>query len=197
MTDAPDGPVAARVALRADMRARRRAFVEVLRPSVRTIAFRALPSPVRARIPAGAHVALYAPTRYEAPTRHIAIQLSEAGHPLCLPAFDDGDAPMHFADWLPDDTLVAGPHRVHQPAAHAARVIPDVLIIPMLAFDSRLNRMGQGAGHYDRALAALPAALRIGLAWSVQQVDMLAAAPWDVPMDVIVTEQRFFELEAQ
>lgn len=178
------------------LRARRRAFVEGLPPAVRTIAFRALPSPVRARIPAGTCVALYAPTRFEAPTRGIALQLGAAGHRLCLPAFDGADGPMHFAAWRPDDTLVPGPHRVLQPGADAARVTPDALLVPMLAFDSRLNRMGQGGGHYDRALAALPGALRIGLAWSVQQVDALATASWDMPMDIVVTEQRYFEPEA-
>jgi 5-formyltetrahydrofolate cyclo-ligase len=182
-----------RAALRAEMRARRRAFVDALPPSVRGIAFRALPSPVRSRIPAGASVALYAPTAFEAPTRHIALQIADAGHRLCLPAFDDITAPMHFSPWLPDDPLTTGPHRVQQPINAAERLVPDVLVIPLVAFDAHLNRMGQGGGHYDRALEGNPAALRIGLAWSCQQVEALQAEPWDMAMDIIVTEQRFFE----
>ncbi|XZP54663.1 5-formyltetrahydrofolate cyclo-ligase [Sphingobium sp. CR28] len=193
MTD--DLALAARAALRRTIRAQRRAFVEALPASVRTIAFRALPSPVRRRIPENATVALYAPTAFEAPTRHIAIQLAEAGHPLCLPAFDDQDAPMNFARWLPDDPMVPGPHRVHQPEHASDHLIPDALIIPMLGFDARLQRLGQGGGHYDRALAALPGALRIGLAWSCQQIDSVPTEAWDMPMDMIVTEQRFFEPE--
>jgi 5-formyltetrahydrofolate cyclo-ligase len=185
-----------RAALRTRMRKERREFVEGLPPAIRVLAFRALPSPVRARIPAGATVALYAPTQFEVPTRNIAIQLGEAGHRLCLPAFESVEAPMHFCPWLPDDPLMTGPHRVQQPALAADPVTPDVLFIPLVAFDSQLNRMGQGGGHYDRTLAELPGALRIGLAWSCQQVDALDVESWDMPMDIIVTEQRFFERQA-
>ena len=57
--------------------------------------------------------------------------------------------------------------------------------------DRRGNRLGQGAGQYDRAFAAHPAAWRIGVAWSVQQVDALAPDPWDVPLHAIVTESEW------
>ena len=59
-----------------------------------------------------------------------------------------------------------------------------------------MRRLGQGAGFYDRAFARLPAALRIGLAWSVQEVDILPADPWDAPLHAVVTEKEWIEPEA-
>jgi 5-formyltetrahydrofolate cyclo-ligase len=72
-------------------------------------------------------------------------------------------------------------------------VRPDIILTPLLGFDHLLHRLGQGAGHYDRAFAALPGARRIGVAWSVQHVDPLPTDPWDVPLHAVITEQGWFE----
>ncbi len=76
--------------------------------------------------------------------------------------------------------------------ASLPRVSPDVIITPLLAFDAALGRLGQGAGHYDRAFAEFPNALRIGIAWSIQQVEALPLDPWDMPLDAVVTEKAYF-----
>ena len=67
-----------------------------------------------------------------------------------------------------------------------------MILTPLLAFDAALNRLGQGAGHYDRAFAANAGAWRIGVAWSVQRVETLPADPWDVPLHNIITEQGWW-----
>ena len=68
-------------------------------------------------------------------------------------------------------------------------MIPDIILTPMLAFDGRLNRLGQGAGYYDRVFARYPDAWRVGIAWSMQQVSALTAESWDVPLHAVATER--------
>ncbi|MCQ8206018.1 5-formyltetrahydrofolate cyclo-ligase, partial [Vibrio parahaemolyticus] len=75
-----------------------------------------------------------------------------------------------------------------QPSADGTQADPDIILTPMLAFDAALNRLGQGAGHYDRVFERLPDAWRIGVAWSVQRIETLSIDPWDVPLHGVVTE---------
>ena len=112
----------------------------------------------------------------------------EAGCTIALPHVTTRAAPFRFLAWDRDEALVDGPFRLRQPAAEATEVRPDIILTPLLGFDRAGNRLGQGAGHYDRAFAAHPAAWRIGIAWSVQAVDMLVPDPWDVPLHAIATE---------
>jgi 5-formyltetrahydrofolate cyclo-ligase len=187
-------PAPDRAALRAELRQRRKQFVAGLPASVRGLAFRVLPGPVLAQLPQTARIALYMPVGSEAPTAALAQLLAERGWPLCLPRLDEAAEPqMDFAVWAPDDPLIPGPGRIPQPPASAPAVAPDIILAPLLGFDRALNRLGQGGGHYDRAFARLPAARRIGLAWSAQMVDALPVEPWDMPLHMVVTEQRFFE----
>ena len=72
-----------------------------------------------------------------------------------------------------------------------AELTPDIVLTPLVGFDRRGTRLGQGAGHYDRAFAAHPAAWRVGIAWSVQEVDALPADAWDVPLHAIATEREW------
>lgn len=187
---------ARRTGMRSALRARRKAFVTGLTPAEYNLSFRVLPSPVAKLLAPGARIALYEPVGQEAPTGALGWFLHERGWPLCLPRLAGEDAHiMDFADWSPEQALVPGPRRIPQPAATARSVTPDVIIAPLVGFDSRLNRLGQGGGHYDRAFEHLPDALRIGLAWSVQQVDHIPVEPWDVPLHLVITEQHVLEPE--
>lgn len=84
--------------------------------------------------------------------------------------------------------MIPGPLGIPQPSTTGVACIPDIFLIPLVGFDPQLNRLGQGGGFFDRALAACPSALRIGIAWSVQQVDAIPVDPWDIPMHAIITE---------
>ena len=68
-------------------------------------------------------------------------------------------------------------------------MVPEVLIVPLLAFDARGFRLGYGGGFYDRTLAGLPGAVRVGFAFAAQQVDEVPIDPFDQRLDVVVTEQ--------
>ena len=179
-----------RANLRSSLLARRAAFVAALPPSVRALAFRVLPSPVLAQIPPGSRIAIYRAMGSEAPTEALIDFLHERGFPLCLPRLGKTTAEdMEFAAWSPDDILVPGQLRIPQPAPQAPVVVPDVVLTPLVGFDRALNRIGHGAGYYDRAFATMPNALRIGIAWSCQMVDRLPVASWDVPLHMLITEQ--------
>ncbi|MBU0556340.1 MAG: 5-formyltetrahydrofolate cyclo-ligase [Alphaproteobacteria bacterium] len=183
-----------RAQMRSALLARRSAFVAGLPPSVRALAFRVLPSPVLALIPPGSRIAIYRAMGSEAPTEAMIDFLHERGFPLCLPRLGKTVAEdMEFADWSPDDILVPGQLRIPQPAPQAATVTPDIVLTPMVGFDRTLNRIGHGAGYYDRAFAKLPNARRIGMAWSCQMVDALPTEPWDVPLHMVITEQSIIE----
>ncbi len=69
----------------------------------------------------------------------------------------------------------------------------DVVLVPLVAFDESLHRVGQGGGFYDRALEPLPRPFTIGVAYSFQQIPTVPREPWDLPLDVIVTDQGIFD----
>lgn len=140
-------------------------------------------------------VASYVPLRGEADPALLAAACADHSLGLCLPVVADRALPMRFLRWTPGDPLIEGPFGLHQPMADAPPATPDIVLVPLLAFDGRGNRLGQGAGHYDRALAQLPEALRIGIAWSVQQVHDLPVDRWDVPLHGIVTENGWISPE--
>ena len=96
--------------------------------------------------------------------------------------------PQSHADWE------EGPYGIVQPRSHCPALLPAVVIVPLLAFDRAGQRLGQGGGYYDRALAALPNAFRLGLGWSAQEVDVVPVEPWDMPLHAILTEQKWIEI---
>ncbi len=135
----------------------------------------------------GMIVASYHPIGSEADPARFDQAVRAGGATLALPVVIDCATSIHFAE--ADGALVDGPFGLRQPATGAAHLVPDIIVTPLLGFDAARNRLGQGAGHYDRAFAQWPRAMRIGVAWSVQQVDALAPDPWDMPLHVIVTER--------
>ena len=108
-----------------------------------------------------------------------------------LPALSANSSMMTFRRWAVGDLMMTSSWGGQQPLDTADTVVPDLIIVPLLGFDAAFNRIGQGGGHYDRYLAAHPRACRIGLAWEGQRVDSIAAQPWDVTMDAILTETSF------
>lgn len=143
------------------------------------------------RLAPGLVVAAYAPVGGEAdPALFVEAALAR-GCRLALPHVIDRATPLRFLAWAGDAGLLAGPFGLRQPAADLPELAPDIVLTPLVGFDRRGNRLGQGAGHYDRAFGAFPDAWRVGLAWSVQEVDALTPDPWDVPLHAIATEKEW------
>ncbi|KQT33582.1 5-formyltetrahydrofolate cyclo-ligase [Sphingomonas sp. Leaf412] len=167
--------------LRTDLRARRRAASGSI-PA--WPAFATLLSP-------GLIVASYVPVGGEADPAALETAALAAGCTLALPHVVDRATPLSFLSWIRDEPLVDGPFGLRQPAAHRDRVTPDIVLTPLVGFDRAGNRLGQGAGHYDRAFAAYPRALRIGIALSVQETDQLRPDPWDMPLHMVATDREW------
>ncbi len=141
------------------------------------------------RLAAGTVIASYVPVGGEPDPAAFVASATAAGCILALPFVVDRSAPIRFLAWR--EPLVAGPFGLRQPAAEAPELAPAIILTPLVGFDRHGNRLGQGAGHYDRAFAQYPDAWRIGIAWSVQEVRMLVPDPWDVPLHAIATETEW------
>ena len=136
-------------------------------------------------------VASYLPVGSEADPSDVMTSAQSHGKPLVLPYLTTREAPLVFRFWEMGDPTETAPGGFQQPLSSQTILEPDLILLPMLGFDRLGNRIGQGAGHYDRALELRPSALRIGIAWSVQEVPAIPADPWDVPLDAIMTEAEW------
>jgi 5-formyltetrahydrofolate cyclo-ligase len=144
----------------------------------------------------GAIVAGYAAIGSEADPFPAMAALISRGHPLCLPQ-TQGRA-LVFRAWKPGDPLVVGRMNVPEPDAKAKERRPDLLLVPLLAFDRHGYRLGYGAGYYDRYLRehhAKRTIRAIGIAYADQAVDELPRAEHDEPLDAVVTEQSVIRFE--
>jgi 5-formyltetrahydrofolate cyclo-ligase len=103
-----------------------------------------------------------------------------------------GDA-MRFKLWRSGAALVKSPYGFLQPGADAPEAAPDIILVPLLGFDRDMNRIGQGAGHYDRIFILFPNALRVGLSWSCQEISAIPIDPWDIPLDAVLTEKEWIK----
>jgi 5-formyltetrahydrofolate cyclo-ligase len=92
-----------------------------------------------------------------------------------------------FRLWQPGATMVPEPFGTYRPDGEVRT--PDVLLVPLLAFDRRGHRVGYGAGYYDRTLAALPGRFRLGVAYAAQELDEVPAASYDERLDAVATER--------
>jgi 5-formyltetrahydrofolate cyclo-ligase len=166
--------------LRATLRATRSAAAHLPIPC---------PPQYLALLRSGLTVAAYVPIGGEADPEQLIAAARDLGCTLALPHALDRVTPLRFLKW--NGVLEDGPFLLRQPPADAPEVAPDLILTPLVGFDRQGNRLGQGAGHYDRAFAAHPRALRVGIAYAVQEVGALPADPWDVPLHHVATEKEW------
>ncbi|PHR19357.1 MAG: 5-formyltetrahydrofolate cyclo-ligase [Hoeflea sp.] len=140
----------------------------------------------------GTVIAGYLPIRSEPDLRPMLARFRERGARLCLPVVLDRET-IVFRDFVRGAEIVSTGFGTSGPGADAELLDPDVLMMPLSSFDAEGNRLGYGAGHYDRAIAKLRAKGRtpvlIGTAFAIQEVDRLPAEAHDVPLDMILTER--------
>ena len=138
----------------------------------------------------GAIVSAYRAIGAELDPAALLAQLTVQGFGTCLPVLQGRGRPLLFRAWRPGDPLEPGTWGIEQPIAAAEAVEPDVVLLPLLAFDARGGRLGHGGGFYDRTLArlrALKPVVAIGLAFDGQEVGEVPAGPHDERLDWVLT----------
>ena len=100
---------------------------------------------------------------------------------------------MYFQEWKKNDILKINKFGMLEPAVSTARVVPDIMLIPLLAYDDNYNRLGYGGGFYDRYLnkylKKYKKILRIGIAFSFQKHHKIPTSNKDVKLNFVLTER--------
>ena len=170
-------------AIRAAMRQQRRDYAASLDQATRAALEDRLADALEPLFAVAGIVAVYAPMKEEISPLPAMDRASCDHLRLAFPFFVDRDSRMTFRAGAPVDP---GPWGILQPAADCEILVPDLILMPLVAVDGCGNRIGMGKGHYDRAMPGLreAGARLIGCGWGFQRVEQpLEADPWDIPLD--------------
>jgi 5-formyltetrahydrofolate cyclo-ligase len=182
--------------LRAAALARRDALSEEQRiGAAEAVAARGLPFEVLA----GMVISGYSPIRSEIDPVPLMQRLAAQGARLALPAVTARGQALIFRAWSVGARMVLGGLGILEPSPAAAEVIPDVMLVPLAAFDRLGHRIGYGAGHYDYTFAHLRKSkpvMGVGVAFAVQEIETVPALAHDVALDYVVTEKRTFDFRS-
>ncbi len=138
-------------------------------------------------------VSAYWPMGDELDVRPAMHTLHQRGNRIALPVMLGPAKPLLFKQWQPGQALQPAAFGTSEPPADAPISVPEILIVPLLAFDRKGYRLGYGGGFYDRTLAELRAVSKItavGAAYAGQEVADVPRDATDLPLDWIVTEQE-------
>jgi 5-formyltetrahydrofolate cyclo-ligase len=148
-------------------------------------------------LPRGAIVAGYSPINSEVDPFPLMRVLAGKGAELALPVVIARDHALIFRLWAANEALVRGQYGIFQPSSDAPEVDPDIVLVPLAAFDRAGHRIGYGRGYYDRTLQNLRAIKKItviGVAFAVQEIDIVPALPHDEQLDCVLTERELIDL---
>jgi 5-formyltetrahydrofolate cyclo-ligase len=147
----------------------------------------------------GTIVSGYSPIRSEIDPTPLLLAVAGQGARLALPAVTARGQSLIFRAWSPSDKLMLGPLGIPEPSPAAAEVLPDVMLVPLAAFDRAGHRIGYGAGHYDFTFAHLrkmKAVVGVGLAFAAQEIKAIPALSHDVALDYVLTERKTFDFRS-
>ena len=185
---------------KSDLRTAALAARDALSPEQRTDAAQALAvRKLPLKITPGTIVSGYSPIRSEIDPVPLMRQLAAQGAQLALPAVMARGKSLAFRAWSPSDRLMMGPLGILEPSPAAAELIPDIMLVPLAAFDRLGHRIGYGAGHYDFTLAHLRKVkpiVAIGLAFAAQEIETVPALSHDVALDYVLTETEAFDFRS-
>ena len=139
-------------------------------------------------------ISAFLPIGDEFDLHSIMIDLWEAKRRCVLPVVIDKSSPLIFREWRPNAGIVEGPFNTRHPNEDAIEIDPDILLVPLLAFDQNGSRLGWGGGYYDRTIARLRKIKQklkvIGVGLEVQEVGYVPQNKFDQPLDMIITERE-------
>ena len=183
-------------ALREAALARREALPAAARQSAaEIIATRAFPVDIRA----DAIVSGFMPLKSEINPLPLMKRLAGAGVCLALPVVAGRGKPLIMRAYAFGDELASGQWGIREPKPEAPEVLPNILLVPLLAFDRRGHRLGYGAGYYDmtiNALRAKQAVVAVGIAYAAQEIAEVPITPRDARLDLVLTEREVIDFRA-
>jgi 5-formyltetrahydrofolate cyclo-ligase len=184
----------AKAALRKQATARRDALPADLRQAaVEAIAARTFPL----AIAPGTIVSGFMPMKTEINPLPLMRKLADAGASLALPVVQGRGKPLVMRAWQWGEELGSGVWGIREPKPDAPQVDPDILLVPLLAFDRAGYRLGYGGGYYDLTLSGLrarKAVTAVGIAFAAQEVPRVPTMPRDERLDLVLTERDVIDL---
>jgi 5-formyltetrahydrofolate cyclo-ligase len=138
----------------------------------------------------GAIISGFSAIRDEIDAAPLLARLHAAGHPLGLPVMQGKGLPLLFRAWSPGDAMGKVQWGIAEPLPDKPVLEPDVVLVPLLAFDAAGHRLGYGGGFYDRTLTRLRAikpVVAVGVAYDELKVDAVPHRSYDEPLDWVLT----------
>jgi 5-formyltetrahydrofolate cyclo-ligase len=189
----PQSTAASKPDLRRDALARR----DALPADFRAAAAQALATrPFPIAVPVGVIVSGFSPMRSEINPWPLMRALADRGAALALPVVVGRGRALTFRAFAFGDPLGSGVWGIREPLPDAPAVEPDIVLVPLAAFDRSGQRIGYGAGYYDLTLHALRAAkpvVTIGLAYAAQEIPAVPFTPRDERLDLVLTEREVID----
>jgi 5-formyltetrahydrofolate cyclo-ligase len=170
---------------------------DALTPQIRqaaaeTIAARPFPLPIAPRT----IVSGFMPMKTEIDPLPLMRKLEGQGARLALPVLVGRGKPLVMRAWTFGEPLSEGVWGIREPEPEADEVAPDILLVPLLAFDRAGGRIGYGGGYYDRTLTALRATKKVtavGIAFAAQEVPQVPVGAGDARLDLVLTEREVID----
>lgn len=163
--------------------------------AAQAIAERAFPVAVRR----GAVVSGYSPMKSEVNPVPLMRKLADAGAQLALPVVAGRGRPLTMRAWSFGEELASGVWGIREPKADAPEVFPDILLVPLAAFDRVGHRIGYGAGYYDMTITRLRGmkpVVAVGIAFAAQEINRVPATEFDARLDLVLTEREVIDLRS-
>jgi 5-formyltetrahydrofolate cyclo-ligase len=189
-----DNDLQIKAQLRRAGQARRDALpAEIRKAAAEIIAARAFPL----AIAPGMIASGFMPLKSEINPLPLMRKLTDAGARLALPVVAGRGKPLIMRSWQWGEPLVPGVWGIREPPPTAPELQPDILLVPLLAFDRRGHRIGYGAGYYDLTIAQLRAKkpiAAVGIAFAAQEVEIVPRTAFDAQLDLVLTESETIDL---
>ena len=137
-------------------------------------------------------IAGYYPSNFEVNILDLLFQTSKKNFKIGLPVIKK-DYKIDFKYWIPNEPLYVNKYGILEPQKQNITFLPDIVLVPLVAFDRNLNRIGYGKGYYDRALKQLASnkkILTIGMAFSFQETTIIPTNQYDYNLDCILTDRN-------
>jgi 5-formyltetrahydrofolate cyclo-ligase len=157
------------------------------------IAVRAFPLAIKP----GVIVSGFMPLKTEINPLPLMRKLAAAGAQLALPCIAGRGKPLIMRAFAFGDELASGQWGIREPKPDAPEAAPDIMLVPLLAFDRVGHRIGYGAGYYDMTIAklrALKPVTAIGIAFAAQEIPSVPVTPRDARLDLVLTEREVIDL---